>query len=102
MKWVTQVSVAEVVGLFSAFANRSVLNGLVICGRVVMSGSMMPIQTELDEIMVSAANAGARTIMLPEESQAKYDMLRPELQNEVAVIFYNSPLDAAKKALGVE
>lgn len=97
-----EVSVAEVVGLFSAFAKRAVQPGLVICGRVVMSGSMMPIQTELDEIMVSAANAGAKTIMLPEESQDKYEALRPELKNEVSVVFYNSPVDAARKALGVE
>lgn len=97
-----EVSVAEVVGLFSAYMDKPVLSGLVICGRVVMSGSMMPIQTELYEIMVSAANAGAKVIMLPEESRDKYDMLRSELKNEVGVIFYNSPLDAARKALGVE
>lgn len=47
------------VGLFSALANRSVMPSLVICGRVVMSGSMMPVTTELDEIIVAASNAGA-------------------------------------------
>lgn len=53
-----ELSVAEVVGLFSGLANRSVLPSLVICGRVVMSGSMMPITSELEEIFVAAANAG--------------------------------------------
>ena len=43
-----EISVAEVVGLFSALANRSVLPSLVVVGRVVMSGSMMPITTDLD------------------------------------------------------
>lgn len=46
-----EISVAEVVGLFSGLTNRAVLPALVICGRVVMSGSMMPITTELDEIL---------------------------------------------------
>lgn len=41
-----EISVAEVVGLFSGLANRPVLPSLVICGRVVMSGSMMPITSE--------------------------------------------------------
>ncbi len=97
-----EISVAEVVGLFSGLANRAVLPSLVICGRVVMSGSMMPVTTELEEIFVAAANAGAKRIMLPIESKEKYDNLRPDLKNELSVIFYSTPLDAAKKALGVE
>ena len=97
-----EISVAEVVGLFSGLANRSVLPSLVICGRVVMSGSMMPITTELDEIFVAAANAGAKRIMLPEESRDKYEKLRSDLKDEISVIFYSTPVDAAKKALGVD
>lgn len=97
-----EISVAEVVGLFSGLSNRAVLPSLVICGRVVMSGSMMPITTELDEIFVTAANAGAKRIMLPAESKEKYDKLKSDLKNEISVIFYSTPLDAAKKALGVD
>lgn len=97
-----EISVAEVVGLFSGLANRPVMPSLVICGRVVMSGSMMPITTELDEIFVTVANAGAKKIMLPAESKEKYEQLRNDLKEEIEVIFYTSPLDAAKKALGVD
>ncbi|MBQ9009878.1 MAG: BREX system Lon protease-like protein BrxL [Clostridia bacterium] len=97
-----EISVAEVVGLFSGLANRAVLPALVICGRVVMSGSMMPITTELDEIFVACANAGARKIMLPNDSREKYEKLGADLKEEIEVIFYSTPLDAAKKALGVE
>ena len=97
-----EISVAEVVGLFSGLANRAVMPALVICGRVVMSGSMMPITTELDEIFVACANAGAKKIMLPKDSQEEYDKLRADLKEEIEVIFYSTPLDAAKKALGVE
>ena len=97
-----EISVAEVVGLFSALSNRPVLPSLVICGRVVMSGSMMPITTELEEIFVAAANAGAKRIMLPEESREKYNKLKTDLKAEISAIFYFTPLDAAKKALGVD
>lgn len=95
-----EISVAEVVGLFSGLANRAVLPSLVICGRVVMSGSMMPITAELEEILIAAVNAGAKKIMLPIESKDKYDNLKSALKNEISAIFYSSPLDAAKKALG--
>ena len=97
-----EISVAEVVGLFSGLTNRAVLPALVICGRVVMSGSMMPITTELDEIFVAAANAGAKRIMLPAESMEKYNRLRSDLKEEITAIFYSTPLDAVKKALGVD
>jgi len=97
-----EISVAEVVGLFSGLANRSVLPALVICGRVVMSGSMMPLTTELEEIFVAAVNAGAKKILLPNESKNQYDVLRKELKAEIETIFYATPLDAAKKALGVD
>ena len=97
-----EISVAEVVGLFSGFANRPVLPSLVICGRVVMSGSMMPITSELEDIFVAVANGGAKKIMLPAESQEKYEKMRSDLKEEISVIFYKTPLDAAKKALGVD
>ena len=97
-----EISVAEVVGLFSGLANRAVLPALVICGRVVMSGSMMPITTQLDEIFVAAANAGAKKIMLPVDSQKEYEKLRADLKEEISVIFYSTPVEAAKKALGVD
>ena len=97
-----EISVAEVVGLFSGLANRAVLPSLVICGRVVMSGSMMPITTELDEIFMTAANAGAKIIMLPKDTKRKYEKLKNDLKNEMTVIFYSNPLDASKKALGID
>ena len=40
---------------------------------------MQSITTELDEIFVAAANAGAQRIMLPIESKEKYDKLAHEV-----------------------
>ena len=54
---------------------------------------------ELDEIFVAAANAGAQRIMLPIESKEKYDKLKADLKKEIEIIYYSTPLDAAKKAL---
>lgn len=97
-----EVSVAEVVGLFSGISNRPVLPALAICGKVVMSGNMMPITTDVEEIFVAAANAGAKRIMLPAECRAKCEKTGSHLRDEIQVIYYATPLDAARKALGVE
>ncbi len=96
-----EVSVAEVVGLYSALSNRPVLPSLVICGRVVMSGETMPVITMLDEIFVASANAGAKKILLPESSRSNYMLLSDKLKKEISVDFYNTPLEATKLALGV-
>lgn len=95
-----EISVAEVVGLFSALTNRPVQPSLVVCGRVVMSGNVVPITGDLEEVFVTVANAGARTILLPIQSAADYARLKKDLQEEVTAIFYTTPIDAVKKALG--
>ena len=61
---------------------------------------MMPITTDLYDLFVTAANAGAKNIMLPEESREKYEQLRSDIKSEINAIFYSTPLDAARKALG--
>ena len=97
-----ELSVAEVVGLFSALANRPVMPSTIICGKVVMSGSMMPLTSDISEIFVACANAGAKRIFMPDDFRDKYDTLPERIKNEIKVVFYTSPLDAAKKALGVD
>ena len=97
-----EISVAEVVGLFSGLTNRAVMPSLVICGRVVMSGSMMPVTNELEELFVAAVNAGAKRIMLPADSMIDYEKMKGDLKKQIEVIFYSTPLDAARKALGVD
>ena len=64
-----------------------------------MSGSMMPVTTELEDIFVAVINAGAKKLMLPAESKTAYDKLKKDLKKRVEVIFYSTPLDAATKAL---
>lgn len=97
-----EVSVAEVVGLFSALANRAILPSLVICGRVVMSGNMLPITSELEDIYVTTINSGANKILLPSDCKRKYNTLSENLKEQITTIFYTTPLDAVKKALGAD
>lgn len=57
-----EISVAEVVGLCSALAGIPVIPSMPIVGRVVVSGSMMPLITSLHDIVVTAVNAGAKKL----------------------------------------
>lgn len=67
-----------------------------------MSGSMMPITSSLSDILVVATNAGAKTILLPEDCKSTYEKINIDLTNKIRAIFYKNPIDAAKKALGME
>lgn len=97
-----EVSVSEVVGLYSMLLNRPVLPSLVVCGRVVMSGETMPVITMLDEIFVTAINAGAKNILLPENCKNNYENLSDKLKQGINTSFYSTPLEATKIALGVD
>ena len=94
-----EVSVAEVVGLCSAIANVPVIASMPIVGRVVVSGTMMPLTTSLNDIVVAAVNAGAKKIMLPDECKGKFEKLSVDVRKDLTAIFYSTPIDAAKKAL---
>lgn len=96
-----EVSVAEVVGLCSALAGIPVIPSMPIVGRVVMSGSMMPLITSLHDIVVTAVNAGAKKIMLPDECKEKFEALSSEVKKDIVAIFYSTPIDAARKALRI-
>ena len=95
-----EITVAEVVGLCSALANKPVMPAMVVVGRVVMSGSMMPMTSGLPDIILEAKTAGAKHILLPEECAEKYAKLPKQIKNGIDVMFYATPIDAAKKALG--
>lgn len=96
-----EITVAEVVGLCSAITGRSINPATVIVGRVVMSGAVMPITTSISDILVVATNAGAKNILLPEDSKELCDKLKDELKNNINIIFYKTPIDAARKVLGI-
>lgn len=96
-----EISVAEVVGLCSAIAGRAVIPSLVIVGKVVVSGSMMPVTTSVMDIVSVALNVGAKKILLPQECKEKFERLSPSLTDRIQPIYYTTPMDAARKALGI-
>ena len=97
-----EVSVAEVVGLSSALLAIPVIPSTVIVGRVVMSGSMMPLSTGLLDIVSCAINAGANNIFLPADVANNFKKLPQDIANGINAVFYRSPIDAVIKALDLE
>jgi ATP-dependent Lon protease len=69
---------------------------------MVISGSMLPLNTDMYELFVNVRNAGAKRIFLPEDSRDKYEELSSELKKSMETVFYSTPIEAARIALGVD
>jgi len=96
----TEISIAEWIGLCSALVERPVVESLAVIGEIKISGSMGEI-TNLEDILRVAENAGARRLLLPIECMKDLVQLPGDLLTNVQPVFYNSPLDAAKKAMDI-
>ena len=93
-----EVSVAELVGLCSAVANRPVIEATAVIGEIKLSGSMGEIKN-LENIVRVAKNAGAKQLLLPIQSMQELMHVPGELLTAVQPIFYSDPIDAVKKAI---
>ena len=96
----TEISLGEFVGLCSALAERSVIESLAIAGELKLSGTLGEL-TNIEDILRVCKNAGAKKVLLPMDSIMDIQNVSRELLNYVQPIFYNDPIDAAKKALDI-
>ena len=67
-----------------------------------MSGSMMPLSVNLEQIITSLHDTGAKKILLPNECYEDYNRLSNAVKGSITPIFYSTPIDASMKALGME
>lgn len=95
-----EISLGEFIGLCSALAERSVIESLAIAGEIKLSGTLSEL-TNLEDILRVCKNAGAKRVLLPMDSIKDIQTVSRELLNYVQPIFYNDPIDAAKKALDI-
>lgn len=94
----TEVSVAELVGLCNAVANRPVMEATAVIGEIKLSGTMGEIKN-LENIVRVAKNAGAKQLLLPIQSMQELMHVPGELLTAVQPIFYSDPIEAVKKAI---
>lgn len=94
------VSLGEFIGLCSALAERAVIESLAIAGEIKLSGTLEEL-TNLEDILRVCKNAGAKKLLLPMDSIRDIQNVSRELLQYVQPIFYQDPIDAAKKALDI-
>lgn len=96
----TEISLGEFIGLCSALAEHSVIESLAVAGEIKLSGTLGEL-TNVEDILRVCKNAGAKKVLLPMDTIKDIQDVSRELLNYVQPIFYNDPIDAAKKALDI-
>ncbi len=74
---------------------------MVVLGSMSIGGTVNKV-TNLADIFQATLDAGGKKVLLPMSSAADIANVDPELFSKFEIIFYNSPVDAVYKALGVE
>lgn len=95
-----EISLGEFIGLCSALAERSVTESLAIAGEIKLSGTLSEL-TNVEDILRVCKNAGAKRVLLPMDAIKDIQSVSRELLSHIQPVFYNDPIDAAKKALDI-
>ena len=95
-----QLSLAVLVALVGASLGRSVQPQFAILGDMTIGGSVMRVDSLASTLQV-AFDAGAHRVLIPTANAADIATVPGELFAKFQTSFYNDPVDAVFKALGV-
>ncbi len=96
-----ETSVAFLVGIISGILDRPVRSSLVVLGSMSLMGELVPVNALVDKLQL-ASDAGANQILLPAKNKKDLGKVPDELLDEVELIFYRDPVNAASKAMNIE
>ena len=97
----THTSLAAFVAFCSIQLSKPALSQMVVLGEMSLGGAVSPIDS-LAECLQLALDAGAKKVLIPACSVGNISTIPPELFAKFQTSFYQDPVDAAFKALGVE
>jgi ATP-dependent Lon protease len=96
-----ETSVGLLVGIVSGILDRPVRSQAVVLGAMSLMGELVTVSSLVDKLQL-AADSGARTVLLPAKNKEDLAKIPDELLNQLQLVFYTDPLDAASKAIELE
>ncbi|WP_127848548.1 protease Lon-related BREX system protein BrxL [Lacticaseibacillus hulanensis] len=95
------LSLATYIALISIATGRPVQDQMVILGDLSIGGSIQRPENLADTLQV-AADSGAKKLLIPSASMVDMATVPSDLMGAFTLVMYNSPEEAAFKALGVQ
>lgn len=93
-----ETSVGFLVGVVSGILNRPLRSQTVVLGSMSLMGGLVGVNSLVDKLQL-AVDAGATTVLLPSVNKEDIASIPDEILDELQLIFYSDPLDAAEKAI---
>ena len=94
------LTLAAFITLCSGALERSIQEQMVVLGSMTIGGTITKV-SELANVLQVCFDVGAKRILLPVASAADIPTVPAELFTKFQTSFYNDPVDAVFKALGV-
>lgn len=94
------ITLGSFISMCSSSLNRQVISQLAILGEMEMSGTIYKI-TDLAAVLQICVDAGAKKALIPVLNISDLATIPPQLISQVQPIFYNDPIEAVLKALGL-
>ena len=96
-----ETSVGLLVGTVSGILDRPVRPQAVVLGAMSLMGELVTVSSLVDKLQL-AADSGAKTVLLPAKNKEDLAKIPDELLDQLQLVFYTDPLDAASKAIELE
>jgi ATP-dependent Lon protease len=96
-----ETSVGFLVGTISSILERPVRPGLVVLGSMSLMGGLVNVGSLVDKLQL-AVDSGASTVLLPAKNKGDFAKIPDEILDELELVFYTDPIEAASKAMQLE
>lgn len=96
-----ETAIGFFISMVSALLNRPVDPTTVVAGEMTVSGLLQKV-TGLQERLEMARDAGGKRVLVPSENKRDLADVPDDLLSALTTVFYQDPLSAAIKAMGLE
>jgi ATP-dependent Lon protease len=74
---------------------------MVALGALSLTGELVKVGSLVDKLQL-AVDAGAQAVLLPAKNKDDFGKIPDEILDELELIFYTDPIEAASKAMKLE
>jgi len=97
----TEMSMGFLIGIISGILDRPVRAQMIALGGLSLTGELVEVDSLVDKLQ-QAVDAGATTVLLPAKNKEDFARIPDELLDELELVFYTDPIEAASKAMQLE
>ena len=95
-----ELTLGSFISMCSASLNRQIISQLAVLGEMEMSGTIYKVD-DLANVLQVCVDTGAKKALIPMANLVDLAQVPPQLMSSIQPIFYNDPIEAVLKSLGI-